>query len=649
MFAVNNLSVQFGERILFKNISFQVTTSDRIGLVGRNGSGKSTLMKILAGINTADSGNIQFPKGTSIGYLEQELNTHSSLSIIQEASRAFDEINELESRINSLQETMARITDYESAQYGELVEELGTLSHHYEMLEGQGREKETELVLKGLGFERADFEKPVNTFSGGWQMRVELAKILLRKPDLLLLDEPTNHLDIESIIWLEGFLSDYPGAVVMVSHDKALLDNLTNRTIEIELGNVYDYKASYSAYIDQRAERIEKLHAEKKNQDRFIEHTEKLIDKFRAKKNKAAFAQTLIRKLERIERVEIEQTDTSSLNLKFPEAPRSGRLVFEVRNLQKSYGDNLVLHDISFDVERGDRIAFVGKNGEGKSTLSRILAGIEDFRGQALAGHNVSIGFYAQHQAEMLDGDITVLESIENLADAAMRPKSRALLGAFLFSGDDVYKKVKVLSGGEKSRLALAILMLKPANVLILDEPTNHLDMVSKNVLHQALRQYPGTLIIVSHDRDFLTELTSKVCEVKGHNIKEYLGDINYFLSKKKIDSMEFLDKKTEQVTTKTVVKPSDHKQAYTQKKQREKDLRKTRKAIQRIEIKIETLEQKIAAMEEDINQPDFYEKASDPMNAFARYDQLKSELAVQMEAWEQLQIDLETIEKSVS
>ena len=648
MLQVNNLSVQYGARVLFDAISFQVGEQERIGLAGRNGAGKSTLLKILAGLQKDYEGSVQYPKEYRIGYLKQELDFSSSKSVIEEASSARGDVKALKKRMDELSDAISDHKDYQSDHYGELLEELSEVSHRYELLGADKADKEIERVLLGLGFEREQLQRPVNTFSGGWQMRVELAKILLEQPDLLLLDEPTNHLDIESIIWLETFLRNYPGSVMLVSHDKRLLDNLTKRTIELELGKMYDYKANYSQYVEQRKLRREKMMREKKNQDRFVEHTEQLINKFRAKKNKAAFAQTLIKKLERMERIEIEDTDSSAMKLQFPEPPRSGQRALHCKQLSKRFGDHLVLDRIDLEVERGEKIAFVGRNGEGKTTLSKIIAGMESHEGQCELGHNVQLGFFAQHQNEMLDENSTVLESIEDAAPDELRPRARAILGAYLFSSDDVYKKIKVLSGGEKARVSLAKLMLQPYNFLVMDEPTNHLDMVSKEILKQAILQYKGTVIIVSHDREFLSGLTSKVYEFRNKKIHEFLGDINYFLEKRKIGHLDELsagqaDSKEEK--TSAGKGGNQGKSAYEKKKEQERMLRKLKNGIRKREKEIEELQTEIASLEKIIYAPGFYETAVHPQLKFDEYSRLKQQLESAEEAWTQMQIDKEALE----
>lgn len=649
MLQVNNLSVQYGARVLFDAISFQVGEQERIGLAGRNGAGKSTLLKILAGLQKDYEGSVQYPKEYRIGYLKQELDFSSSKSVIEEASSARGDVKALKKRMDELSDAISDHKDYQSDHYGELLEELGEVSHRYELLGADKADKEIERVLLGLGFEREELQRPVNTFSGGWQMRVELAKILLEQPDLLLLDEPTNHLDIESIIWLESFLRNYPGSLMLVSHDKRLLDNLTQRTIELELGKMYDYKANYSQYVEQRKLRREKMMREKKNQDRFVEHTEQLINKFRAKKNKAAFAQSLIKKLERMERIEIEDTDSTAMKLRFPDPPRSGQRALHCKNLSKRYDDHLVLDRIDLEVERGEKIAFVGRNGEGKTTLSKIIAGMESHEGLCELGHNVQLGFFAQHQNEMLDENSTVLESIEDAAPDELRPRARAILGAYLFSSDDVYKKIKVLSGGEKARVSLAKLMLQPYNFLVMDEPTNHLDMVSKEILKQAILQYKGTVIIVSHDREFLSGLTSKVYEFRNKKIHEFLGDINYFLEKRKIGHLDELSA-GEEPGKKKEETPADKerntgKSAYEKKKDRERTLRKLKNGIRKREKEIEALQADIASLEKIIYAPDFYETAVHPQLKFDEYSRLKKQLESAEEAWTQMQIDKEALE----
>lgn len=638
MLQVSNLSVSFGERYLFDGITFQVGEQERIGLAGRNGAGKSTLLKIIAGMQTQYDGQVQFPKEYSIGYLKQELDAGGDRSVREEAAAAFDELKHLQERLEELTHLIANHTDYQSDAYADLIDELTHVSHRVELLGADKTDKQLEVVLTGLGFQRDWLDRPLRTFSGGWQMRVELAKLLLRQPDLLLLDEPTNHLDIESIIWLEGFLQNYPGSIMLVSHDKRLLDNLTNRTIELELGNLYDYKANYSKYLDLRAERREKLIAEKKNQDRVIKQTEMLIDKFRAKNSKASFAQSLIKKLDKMDRVELDMTDTEGMRLRFPEPPRSGRVMVTVEHLHKYYDQLHVLKGIDFQVERGEKVAFVGKNGEGKTTLGKILAGQENWQeGKVTIGHNVSIGYFAQHQAELVAGNQTILETVENRAPADMRSSVRGLLGAFLFSGDDVYKKTKVLSGGEKARLALACLLLEPVNMLVMDEPTNHLDMVSKDILKKAISEFSGTVIIVSHDREFLAGLTDKTYEFKGGKLKEYLGDVEYFLEKVQVQSLD--DLKGQGKQAKAEEQPAapaapDQKLSYEARKEKEKEERRLKNQVSKLEKEIADLEGKIALLEVEIHRPDFYDTAKDPAKVFNEYNTLKQQLDTAMEQW---------------
>ena len=645
MLTISNLSLHFGGRTLFDNIAFQVNSSDTIGLVGRNGSGKSTLLKILAGIQKPDSGNINIPKGYTIGYLPQELKNNSDKTIFDEAATAFAEALALEQELEKLNEAIANHTDYESDEYGDLVERLTEVSHRHELIGAATMERDIEQVLTGLGFKRKDLARPMKEFSGGWQMRVELAKILLAHPDLLLLDEPTNHLDIESIIWLEGFLKSYFGAIILVSHDKALLNNITNRTIEIENSNIYDYKANYDQYLSMRALRREKLIAEKKNQDKYIEQTEQLINKFRAKQSKASFAQSLIKKLDKLDRVELDDEDSTEMKIRFPDPPRSGKVVVNMHNLSKAYGDLQVLKNINLHIERGDKIAFVGKNGEGKTTLSKIIARKEPYDGELEIGHNVSIGYFAQQQADLMDGDITVFQTIDQLATGEMRSRVRGLLGAFLFSGEDVDKKVKVLSGGEKGRLALAKLLLEPVNFLVMDEPTNHLDMRSKEVLKNALNQYEGTLVIVSHDRDFLDGLTSKVYEFSKGNIREYLGDVSYFLSKKQIDNLAQLElKQNDKQKAKIDIAKSDSQISHQAKKQLEKEEKRLKYAIGKCEGTILELELNIKHIELRMNEPDFYENGKETEEVVAKYDTLKRQLEKEMETWTLLCAEMEEL-----
>ncbi|MFN3940035.1 MAG: ABC-F family ATP-binding cassette domain-containing protein, partial [Chitinophagales bacterium] len=533
-------------------------------------------------------------------------------------------------------------TDYTSKYYNDLLDELNELHHHYEVMDVATIEKQVELVLKGLGFDRNDLYRPVEEFSGGWQMRIELAKILLRKPALILLDEPTNHLDIESIQWLENYLTTYPDSVMIVSHDRKFLDNATNRTIEIVNKKVYDYSVPYTRFTELRKERIEQQKNTLKNQEKYIEHTEQLIEKFRYKASKAKFAQSLIHKLEKMDKVELDDEETASIRFRFPQPPRSGKQVVEMEALTKKYSEKIILENINLSINRGDKIAFVGRNGEGKSTLSRIIAGIESYNGELTIGSNVIIGYYAQNQADSLDGDDTVFEIIDKAATGDIRTKVRNLLGTFLFSGDSVYKKVKVLSGGEKSRLALCKLLLEPQNLLILDEPTNHLDMRSKDVLKNALLDFEGTVILVSHDRDFLQGLTNRVFEFRDKKIKEFIGDIYDYLESKKIESLQQLELKVppkkQENTPAEIAKPD-----YNNKKNKERDFKKLQKAVEKAEADIAVIEGRLSVIEEQLKDPAFYVQNKNNAEVFSEYESVKKQLAVKMNEWE---INVEQLEK---
>ncbi len=642
MINVTGLGISHGGEYLFNDVTFLINDRDRIGLVGRNGAGKSTILKILAKIRNADEGGISYPRECTVGYLQQDLSFTSGKSIFDETASALEEIKRLEARVHELTEKVTHTTDFSDDSYMDLLQELHDAQEHLHLLEAGSQEGKVEKILLGLGFDRNDFDKPVSAFSGGWQMRVELAKILLKQPTLLLLDEPTNHLDIESIQWLENFLQDYPGAILIVSHDKRFLDNLTNRTIEISRGKIDDYKAAYSRYIELRKERREKLMAAYQNQQNEIRQTEALIDKFRAKASKAKMAQSLIKQLDRKERIEMEDEDTSSIRFRFPEAPRSGVVVAEAKDLTKAYGEKVILKNLKFEVARNERVAFVGRNGEGKTTLAKIIKGGEPFVGDCTLGYNVKVGYYAQQQAEELDGNLTVFQTVERLADHNTRPKLRNLLGSFLFGGDDVDKKVKVLSGGEKSRLALACLLLEPANLLILDEPTNHLDMVSKEVLKEALQNYDGTLILVSHDRDFLQGLTNRTFYFRNQTIKEYIGDIEEFLGSLNLDSLQQLEIKQKQNAVdkqKSIDSPSDSEQ----KRNADKDKKKLENKLQKAEKTVEEYETAIAAIEKKMANPNEM-KSANSQDIFSQYDELKKKLATATKEWEEL---AELVEKS--
>ncbi|MBR1769375.1 MAG: ABC-F family ATP-binding cassette domain-containing protein [Bacteroidales bacterium] len=635
MITINNLSVSFNGDKLFDNVSFTVQDKDRIGLVGKNGAGKSTLLKIIAGLQQKDTGSVVMSKTQTIGYLPQEMIPSSSTSVLQEALKAFDNIKAIQERIDEIGSTLASRTDYGSKEYENLIIEQNELNEHILLLDGNNARPQTEKVLLGLGFRHEDFDRSMTEFSSGWQMRVELAKILLKKPNLILLDEPTNHLDIESISWLEDFLIRYYGAVILVSHDRCFLDNITKRTIEITAGKIYDYKVNYSSYVDLHRQRIESQNSQMINQQRQIAEVEKFIERFRYKATKARQVQSKIKLLDKMERIETDDIDTSSIHFQFPPAPHSGKIVVDIKNLSKTYGEKKVLEQIDLVIEKGKKIAFVGRNGEGKSTLSKIIVGeIGDYLGKFSLGTNVSIGYFAQNQAALLDGEKTVFETIDEIAKGDVRTRIRSILGSFLFSDEDIDKKVKVLSGGEKTRLALAKLLLSQVNLLVLDEPTNHLDLDSKDILKNAVLKYDGTCIIVSHDRDFLQGLPDVIYEFKDRNIKEYHCDIFDFLEMKKLQSSQQtnLSPSKEKKEDKPV---SDNKKLFEQNKEREKELRKKRNALQRIEKEIEELEKNIASMEEKINQDvqdnDFY----------LLYQEKKDSLSALMQEWEILAEEL--------
>ena len=581
MLTVTQLGVHFGERSLFEGLNLFVGDKDRIGLVGRNGAGKSTLLKLLAGINKPSEGTISYPKEYKIGYLPQEMEHNENTSIYDNAYSAFEEIKTLEARLEEITNEIGNREDYQSDEYSILIDELTECNERLDIIGAGNLEEKIQRILQGLGFVSNDIERKMSEFSGGWKMRVELAKLLLINPNLLLLDEPTNHLDIESIEWLEGFLKSYPGSIILISHDRMFLDTLTQRTIEISPYKLYDYKAPYSKYQVWREEERERQVQSYKNQKKYIDETQLLINKFRAKKNKAAFAQNLIRKLEKLERVEIDKEDNSSIKFRFPPAPRTGKVIFEAKGMAKSFGSLDVFKDVDLIMARQDKIALVGKNGAGKTTLTRILLGLESYDGELTVGHNVDIGYYAQNQAEELDPKLTVMETLEEAVTNDFEVNVRSMLGAFLFSGDDVEKKVSVLSGGEKARLAMCKLLLHPYNVLILDEPTNHLDLKAKAVLKDALQKFDGSLIVVSHDRDFLASLTEFVYEVTPNRLKQYIGDIKNFLHEKHADSIgQYEASKTgERVLSKgkstaKAKKPTAQKISKEERKAKDKALR---------------------------------------------------------------------------
>ncbi len=659
MISLDNLTVSYGGWTLFDNISFLINPKDRIGLVGRNGAGKTTLLRIITGEQQPTSGHVTLNGECTIGYLPQTMRVADTTTLAEETAKAFDEVLRLEAEIASLTREIAERTDYESAGYEQLLHRLNDAQDHYHILGGDTREADIEKTLLGLGFKRTDFGRATSEFSGGWRMRIELAKLLLRRPSIFLLDEPTNHLDIESIQWLEEYLKNYNGAVLLISHDRAFLDNVTNRTVELSLGKVTDYKVSYSKYVVLRAERRAQQMAAYENQQRMIEKTEEFIEKFRYKPTKSNQVQSRIKQLERLERLEIEEEDLSTLNIKFPPAPRSGQIVAEINEAGMSFGTKHVFSGANFIIEKGDKIALVGRNGEGKTTLARMLIGqLTPTEGSVRLGANVNIGYYAQNQDDLMDGEFTVYDTLDRVAVGDIRTRLRDILGAFLFRGEDIDKKVKVLSGGERARLAMARMMLEPRNLLILDEPTNHMDMRSKDILKSAIMKYDGTVVVVSHDREFLDGMVQKVYEFRDGGVKEYLGGIYYFLEKRKLESLQEIERRD--APAKPAAKPAANsavnsaaqpaanrdaaasgKLTYEQRKEQEKQLRKLRRAVETVEAELAEIEKQIAAYDAKFAAATEYNEAD-----YKAYNDLKARYDHQMHEWEKASYELEIVEE---
>ena len=636
MINISNISLSFGARTLLNDISFTIAPGDRIGLIGRNGAGKSSLLKIISGEYSPDKGNISKPNQSTIGILKQDILEKKGISILQEVRSSFIKIKRLEEQLAEINVALETRTDYESEGYSKLIEDLNTYTDQFTNLGGYTLDEDMEKVLTGLGFKQNDFEKDVSTFSGGWKMRIELAKLLLQDHVLLLLDEPTNHLDMESIMWLENFLVQQNKTVILVSHDVEFLNRVCNRTIEVSLGRLYDHYGNYDKYQLWRVEVKEKQIQSKKNQDRKIAQTEQLINKFRAKANKASFAQSLIKQLDKVERIEVDEEDTRAMRFYFPSAPRAGEVVLKGQELSKNYGSLNVFENINLEIYRNEKIAFVGQNGQGKSTMVKMIAEGLGHKGQLDLGHNVVLGYYAQEQSEKIQGNESVLENVESEAGDQNALHIRKLLGSFMFSGEEADKKVSVLSGGERARLALCKLLLKPINLLVMDEPTNHLDIISKNVLKEALKKYDGTLLLVSHDRDFLEGLAEKTYEFKDGNLKEYLGGIEYFLEKRELDSMRALELAKKE-KSKNSKKTSDHQQNYQERKKSEKDERKRQNQIKKLESEIEKLETRIAEQEANLKDPNKFQELSSDTNFFSAYETDKKTLDTLLEEWEDL------------
>ncbi|WP_319504478.1 ribosomal protection-like ABC-F family protein [Bacteroides graminisolvens] len=646
MISVEGLKVEFNATPLFEDVTYVINKKDRIALVGKNGAGKSTMLKILAGLQQPTSGVVALPKDTTIGYLPQVMVLADKNTVMQEAEKAFEHIFDMQKELERMNQELAERTDYESEDYHKLIDRFTHENERFLMMGGTNFHAEIERTLVGLGFKREDFDRPTSEFSGGWRMRIELAKLLLRQPDVLLLDEPTNHLDIESIQWLETFLSTRANAVVLVSHDRAFINNVTTRTIEISCGHIYDYKVSYDQYVILRKERREQQLRAYENQQKQIQDTEDFIERFRYKATKAVQVQSRIKQLEKIERIEVDEEDNSALRLKFPPASRSGSYPIICEDVQKKYGNHVVFHDVNLTINRGDKVAFVGKNGEGKSTLVKCIMNEIDFDGKLVIGHNVQIGYFAQNQAQMLEGELTVFDTIDRVAVGDIRNKIRDILGAFMFGGEASDKKVKVLSGGERSRLAMIKLLLQPVNLLILDEPTNHLDMRSKDVLKEAIREFEGTVILVSHDRDFLDGLATKVYEFGSGLVKEHLGGIYEFLQRKKLEDLNELQKSIPSggSATSTIADSqgavSDNKLSYEAQKELNKKIKKMEKQVADCEKAIEELESAIAIVETKMGT---VEGASD-MSLYEQHQKLKMQLDRTVEEWEQSSIELDEI-----
>ena len=654
MISLDNLTVSYGGWTLFDNISFLINPKDRIGLVGKNGAGKTTLLRIITGEQQPTSGAVTINGECTIGYLPQTMRVADTTTLVEETAKAFDEVLRLEAEIESLTREIAERTDYESADYEQLLHRLNDAQDRYHILGGETRDADIEKTLLGLGFKREDFGRATSEFSGGWRMRIELAKLLLRRPSIFLLDEPTNHLDIESIQWLEEYLKNYNGAVLLISHDRAFLDNVTNRTVELSLGKITDYKVPYSKYVVLRAERRAQQLAAYENQQRMIEKTEEFIEKFRYKPTKSNQVQSRIKQLERLERLEVEEEDLATLNIKFPPAPRSGQIVAEINEAGMSFGSKHVFSGANFTIEKGDRIAFVGRNGEGKTTLARMLVGqLTPTEGSIRIGANVNIGYYAQNQDDLMDGEVTVYDTLDRVAVGDIRTRLRDILGAFLFRGEDIDKKVKVLSGGERARLAMARMMLEPRNLLVLDEPTNHMDMRSKDILKNAILKYDGTLVVVSHDREFLDGMVDKVYEFRDGGVKEYLGGIYYFLEKRKLESLQEIERRDPSPKSAAAKGPakgaapdeaakavSSGKASYEQRKEQEKLLRKLRRNVETIEAGLAEIEKQIAAYDAKFAAATEYNEAD-----YKAYNELKTRYDHQMHEWEKASYELEIIE----